>query len=113
MTMRLPSTEEAYQQAKPHLIGLLNEPRLKEWKYWAVIENAYPHDKIADIDHLLILTRESAVTEIGLPEFIELQSILVEVQNGYDCTTFNFPSMRSVFNVPHLHLYKLKKEYGG
>lgn len=109
MTMRLDETEMAYKEAV--LPGLHNETPLCEWGKWVLVDNAFPHDKIAEVDHLLVLKREAAIHDIDELEFMELWKIVNELQDDYDCVLFNLPSMRSVANIPHVHLYKLKAEY--
>lgn len=108
MSLRSPGMEKAYKEAS--LPGLLNETPLKVWKYWRVVEAAFPHDKIADVDHILLLNRKCEIEEIKPYEYSELLSIIQEIQNAYDCVLFNLPRMRSVWDIPHLHIYKLKRE---
>lgn len=92
--------------------SLLDEPPLMDFKYWKVITNAYPHDRIADAHDMLILKREcSKLWRINVFELIELRTILEALNYQYDTVTFNLASVQSVKTIPHFHLYQLKKMY--
>lgn len=113
MTMRLPETEKSYQEWKGSglLPGLHAEPVLFYWQYWRIVDNAAPHDRIAEEDKLVVLNRKSRLDELTYDEWRELFHIMMSLDNRFDATLFNFASMRSVEDIPHLHLYKLKPEF--
>ena len=114
MTMRLPKSEAIYQQAikDKTLIPLYDEDAVYDFKYWKIVENRFKHDKFATTNHMIVLKREAAgLKEIKPLEWLELMKIVIEVRNLYDSFMYNFPNMSSIKNIPHAHLYKVRKEY--
>lgn len=113
MTMRSAQGEDRYTQAKKDkdLKSILDEESLKDYRFWRIVVNRFPHDKIADVNHMIVCKRKTTIDKLQGFELLELFSIIHEVQNGYDCVLMNLPSMSSVPDIPHVHLYKLKTEY--
>lgn len=114
MTMRTEKAEAIYAQAKAEgsLRPLYDERLVKDFKYWRIVENRFPHDKIAEVNHLLVLKRECQdLSFIRLYEWHELFLVLWEIRKDYDNFVYNLPAMSSIKNIPHAHLYRLKKEY--
>ncbi len=114
MSMRTPEGEEKYRQAKMsnNLKLLYQEQPIKEFRYWRVVDNRFPHDKIAKVNHMIVLKREAeGLRHIYLMEWFELLKIIWFIRKDYDTFTYNLPSMSSVKNIPHAHLYKLKREF--
>jgi len=114
MTMRTKETEEEYQLAKKNgdIENLTEvEPKFK-WTYWNLISNKFPHDKINTNHDIIVLKRECDLWELTNYEIYELfREILPFLDKHYDYLKLNFESMRSVNNVPHLHVCCLKGEY--
>lgn len=114
VTMRLPADEEKYTQAKLNndLVPLFSEPPIKDYKYWRIVDNRFPHTRIADTNHMIVLKRECKSLMLIKPmEWVELLKIVVEVASDYDNFAYNLPSMSSVKTIPHAHLYKFKIGY--
>lgn len=114
MTMRTPGLEEKYQSAITwrKLKDLRKEKPIQDFKYWLIVENRFPHDKIAEVNHMIVLKREcSSLLRLWPREWRELFVIIWRNRDKYDTFTYNLPSMTSIKNIPHAHLYKLKKEF--
>ena len=84
---------------------------VKEFEYWVIIKNYFPHDAISEVNHLLITKRVtpllwSNLTEDEIAEYWEIKEY---VRESYDCLMENFPSIQSVPKHFHLHLMVLKK----
>ena len=88
----------------------LNElPVVKEFKHFLIVDNEFPHDKLADRHHLLIPKRRVANWyELGWREYRELTRIHWELGQEYDCIKLNYPSLLTVHDWVHFHLYNLK-----
>lgn len=114
MTMRTPKIEEEYRMAKElgNLIKLYDEEPVLDFKYWVIVKNRFIHDKLAKLNHMVVLRRECPdLRHIKVFEWVELLYIIWQIRDDYHTFNFNFPAMSSVTNIPHAHLYKLKKEY--
>ncbi len=113
MTKRLAADEAAYKIAitSGTLVPLHLEVPIYDFHYWKIIENRFPHSKIANENHLLVLKRECAITHILPAEWAEFLEIMQQISHLYDNITYNLPGMSSVKNVVHYHLYRLKPEY--
>lgn len=112
--MRLPDDEQKYTQAKKDntLVPLFSEPPIKDFKYWRIVDNRFPHTRIADTNHMIVLKRECAtLRHIKLFEWAELLQVVWQVRDDYDSFAYNLPSMSSVKTIPHAHLYRLKVGY--
>ena len=113
MTKRLEADETAYKTAKAtsNLIPLYLEEPIADYRYWKIIENRFPHSKIADENHLLVLKRECTLEHIKPAEWMEFRRILQEIGASYDNVVYNLPGMSSIKSIVHCHLYRLKAEY--
>lgn len=117
MSMRTPETEQKYREARAAgtLIGLENEPDAPGtplFTYWRVVENKFPHDRHHTKHLLVILKRKCRFDELSLAELQELwHSVIFWADDKFDYIKFNFASVRTVPNIPHLHLLTLKGEY--
>lgn len=87
---------------------LLDEPRLKEWKHWALIHNEFPYSAAFKIHHLLIPKRVASDKDLTIAEKAELNNILVELSDSYDCLLVNFKSKQSIHSHFHVHLLTYK-----
>ncbi len=110
-SLRTRATEATYQQAKQDktLRPLEEEPRLKEWKYWFLIENRFPYDDVFETSHMLVISREvGAIYDLTLMENHELLQIRRTLKENYDAIMDNLPHKRSVATRYHIHLVKFK-----
>lgn len=87
---------------------LHEEPRLKEWEHWALIENAYPYTITFKTNHMLIPKREVEKKDLNSAELAELEKVLDELSSEYDCQMTNFPSKQSRKNHFHIHMLTYK-----
>ena len=114
MSLRTDATEADYTKAKQDgtLKPLVDEEALREWKYWKLIKNRFPHDRHHVESDLLVL-KEQGLTFFTLTadQYAELRLIYTEIYKEYDYMKINFPSVISVPEFVHVHLLKLKEEY--
>ena len=114
MTMRSKELEKKYQAdiKAGKLTRIYDETPIKDYKYWRIVENGYPHNRIAEVNHMIVLKRECAsLRHLKMHEWYELFAIVWWVKDQYDVFSYNLPAMSSVKNIPHAHLYKLKGTY--
>lgn len=113
--MRTAELEAKYQNDK--LTGkakhLNDEPALKEWKYWRLVNNRYPYDKIMDeTHHMIVLKRDVHVFSISSEELHELWfEIFPWADDHYHVSNINFDALRSISSTPHIHILNIKEEY--
>lgn len=93
-------------------ISLLDEPTIREWQFWVIIDNAFPYDYAFKVHHMLLPKREVTERNISEEESKELLQIYEEISDSYDCRLINFTKKQSVKNHFHVHLliYKDKRE---
>lgn len=91
---------------------LLKEERLMEWKYWALIENEFPYSAAFKTHHMLIPKRIVDDKNLSIDERIEMDSVLNELSETYDCVLVNFRKKQSIRDHFHMHLlcYKDKRK---
>ncbi len=91
---------------------LLEEDRLKEWKYWALIENEFPYSAAFKTHHMLIPKRVVDDKNLSIDERIEMDAVLNELSEKYDCVLVNFRKKQSIRDHFHMHLlcYKDKRK---
>ena len=113
MTMRSWPGELTYQKAieQKKLTKISQETPIRDYKHWRIVKNGFPHDKIAQENHMLVLKREATLITIKLTEVIEFFKIIGEISQDYDVVLYNLPNMSSVKDIPHCHLYRLLPEF--
>lgn len=87
---------------------LVEEDRLKEWKYWALIENEFPYSAAFKTHHMLIPKRVVAEKDLSDAEQTEMRDVLEELATDYDCVLVNFTRQQSIRHHFHLHLLEYK-----
>ena len=110
-SLRTRATEATYQQAKQDktLRPLEDEPRLKEWKYWFLIENRFPYDDVFETSHMLVIKGPAQeVYDLTISESHELLQIRKTLKEDYDAIMDNLPHRRSVPTRYHVHIVKFK-----
>lgn len=111
-SMRTLELETKYQEDKQNgkTKDLLDEPAIKEWNGWRLIENAYPYDLIFKKHHMLIPTNEA--TQASRLHSSGLHRILKNLSSDYDLWFVNMPHRRSIKGLFHIHLvsYKDRRE---
>jgi hypothetical protein len=114
VTLRTYKDEIKYTAAKLNgeLIPLHKEPRLREWKHWAIIDNAFPYSAVFKTHHLLLPKRVTTEDGLTAAERKELPLILKELNNegAYDCMMSNFTKKQSILQHYHMHLLSFKEK---
>ncbi len=87
---------------------LLEEERLAEWQHWALIENEFPYSSAFKVHHLLIPKRVACKTELKKHELAELDAILDELSEKYDCHLVNYVNKQSIRSHYHVHMLVYK-----
>lgn len=120
--MKLPDSfrsdrmEREYQEAKKHgkLVGIENEPRLYDGKYWFVILNSYAWDDITDHYHLVLVLKRKVSSEADLTaNEIKEKAYIWEDQYSKDYSHLVLGSTyyRSIKDHIHYHMIKQKARY--
>ena len=91
--------------------SLCRETSLKSFKYWKIIENDFPYDRIADKHHMLVTIRHTAENNLNGNESAELS----EIKEGYINESMEYDyimeAVQSKKTIPghfHLNLIRLK-----
>lgn len=106
VSLRRPVDERRYRAARSTRTTdpmLLSEPRIMEWNYWALIDNAYPYSGAFKVHHMLIPKREVSREEITAEEWQELEMIITELGDIYDCRMVNYANKQSIKSHFHMH----------
>lgn len=105
MSLRRPEDERRYiYYRKAGLTKpLVNEPRMKEWQYWALIHNEFPYSSAFKVSHMLIPKRVATRDELTQAELKELDQVITELSQDYDCYMVNFVSKQSIKYHYHVH----------
>lgn len=112
LTLRHPATQRQYELAinRGHLKDLRDEEQIIGFRYFKIINNRFPHDRVAATHHLLVPRRKfNHWTMMNRHERKEFKKIDIYLSQHYDCIKLNYPSVISVPDVIHWHLYVLKK----
>ncbi|MBI4034438.1 dihydrofolate reductase family protein [Candidatus Saccharibacteria bacterium] len=110
-TMRLAKDEARYRaRLKAGNVHRLEElPALKEFKYFKIVDNEYPHTRIAVRHHMLVPKRVvDHWTKLNQQEWREFQQIDKYLSKKYDCIKLNYPSYITMSYIVHWHLYNLR-----
>lgn len=110
-SLRTPRVEREYAQWKKTAgrVDLRKELPIKDFKHFKIIEAAFPHNRIADTHHLLIPKRKFRDWKrMRWYERREFKKIDAYTSVEYDCIKLNYPSMITVPELVHWHLYILK-----
>lgn len=86
---------------------------VKEFKNWVILENKFPYDRVATVNHIIVTKREvvsdwSLLTQEEREEFEKIKADYL--MNKYDALLENFPSAQTMPGHFHLHLLILKRE---
>lgn len=98
----------AKTKKKRKVRSLLLEPRLREWNNWILIDNDFPYSAAFKIHHMLIPKREVSKSDLKLAEIKELENIIDELSQEYDCKLVNFKKKQSIKHHYHIHLLTYK-----
>jgi diadenosine tetraphosphate (Ap4A) HIT family hydrolase len=115
-TLRAPETWQKYQDAIANGTlekgcVLCDKTPVVEFKFWKIIMNDFPYDRIAEVHHMLVPIRH--VTEEGLSKE-EHQELLrlkkSELNREYQYLLEATPSTKSIPGHFHIHLIVKKEE---
>ncbi len=84
------------------------ERLVTEYEHWAIIENYFPYDKIAQVSHLLI-TKRVVTFDWDLltqEEKDELVMIKKDISQKYSFLIENLPSIQTAPKHFHLHILR-------
>jgi hypothetical protein len=113
--LRTPETLKVYRARRQKLgdslakVDLTKLPFIRAWKYWVLVENEFPYDKIAKKHDLLVATRHFVHdAELDILEREELFAIKAEFAESkeYDSLLENLSHNRTVPWQYHLHCIK-------
>lgn len=106
--LRLNKTEKRYQRDRiaGRTRSLWDVKPIREFKYFKVIPNNYPHDRLARVNNILIpIRRVEDWRDLNWRERREFRKLHDIFSVQYDSIKLNYPSMLSVRNIVHWHLY--------
>jgi diadenosine tetraphosphate (Ap4A) HIT family hydrolase len=113
---RTKETHELYEEHKKdgHLergCPLCATEAIEQFKYWKIITNKFPYDRVSEVHHMMVPNRH--VTEYELTK--EEKAELLEIKHAYinDTYIFMLEAMQRHKSIPahfHLHLIIPKEE---
>lgn len=91
--------------------ALCERESIKEFKFWRVIENQFPYDRIAEIHHMIIPKRHASDPDLSKEEKDEFE----DIKKGYIDDTYEYliESCHKNKTIPghaHIHLITVKDE---
>lgn len=114
VSLRTHKDEANYLRAKKAGIArkpLYKETPIKTWNNWVLINNEFPYNAVFDTHHMLVPKRCSVPKEKLLKEERnELEDILDELSEVYDCYMVNYPKKQSIKTHYHIHLLIYKTD---
>lgn len=91
--------------------GLCKEKLIKEFKYWKIIKNRFPWDRIAKINHIVIPKRHVVYKKLNKKEKKELETIKMGyIEKKYELLAEATNRKKSIPGHFHIHLIILKKQ---
>lgn len=82
---------------------------INKYKYWILVENKFPYDKISEYHHLLATIREvEEFEDLKKEEITELKNIFRKLEKNYSYISLNVRQKRSIRKHFHFHLIKIK-----
>lgn len=114
ITFRTKKTHERYikerKLRKDIECPLCNKEVIKAFKYWKIIENRFPYDRVAKKHHMIIPIRhaiEDVLTKKEMDELREIKKTFIK-DSDYAYIMETTPKTQSVPGHFHLHLITLK-----
>ncbi len=106
MLLRTDEMEDKYRdyraQMKDVACFLCTAKPLKEFKYWKILLNNFPYDKIAETHHMIMPLRHVIDREITKEEWQEL----LDIRAGYIEENYDFILDAVTKSIPlHFHLH--------
>lgn len=101
--------EEFVKTNSSESFNLADETVVQEFEHWTIIENRFPYDNMAHVNHLLV-SKKPLQSAHAAPNNIkeEFESIIESLVNEefYDARIENFPQVTTVKTQYHIHLVK-------
>lgn len=84
---------------------LCEKQAIEHFGFWKIVENSFPYDLIAKINHILVPVRHTGEFELDESEKEELQLIKKDfLSKKYDYLLENLPKNQSIPEHFHMHL---------
>ncbi len=112
VSLRTHRDEANYLRAKRKGLAkkpLSQEKPLKSWDNWLLIANEFPYSAAFSVHHMLIPKHKKSSKELTQKEKMELEDVLDELSERYDCFLVNFKSKQSITDHFHVHLLTYKE----
>ena len=107
-TLRTKEAEEKYnnyvKENKSDICPLCERESIKVFKYWKVIKNIFPYDKIAEIHHMIVPFRHVTENELSSQELNEFK----EIKQKYLYPEYEYlieSSMKKKSIPEHFHIH--------
>ena len=90
--------------------NLCNETKsIKEFKYWRIINNIFPWDRIAKINHMIVSKRHATHKELNTAEKKELEAVKYGyIEKNYEIIVDVVNRNKTIPGHFHTHLITLK-----
>ncbi len=101
--------EEFLKQGGSGVCYLCKAKPVKEYKYWKIVENEFPYDEVADINHIVTIKKhkkEEAYTKAEIQEYKKVKEYL---HKTYNTIMENTNGMKSIPEHQHFHLLRIKE----
>jgi|GEM_PF-851375 len=82
---------------------------IKSFKYWKIIENEFPYDKISDTHHMITIKKHKKEDDLTAKEKEEFKKVKKYIHKNYDMIFENTVRTKSIPNHHHLHMIELKE----
>lgn len=111
MTRYMQIDEE--RKAKNIVFDPYENPKIKEFTHWAIVNNDFPYDAVATTSHMIFTKRSipfdwKLLTKEEKEEFEHLKETYLK--DNYDVVYENLPKGQTIPGHFHLHLLVLKRE---
>ena len=110
-TKEMTDAYHAYQAAQPaDVCHLCDTPALQTFKFWKVIPDKFPYDRIAQKHDLLVPLRHVQEGELRTEERQEFYALKTDYLNShYEILIETAPHLKSVPAHHHVHLIVIKE----
>ncbi len=114
MTLRTEHTQRRYDDFRTRKVAgdcyLCRGETVREYRYWRILENEYPYDRIADTHHIVALKRHAPEHEMTAEERTEYERVRRDLHTRYDMLFENTVRKKSIPGHHHLHAITLRTE---
>lgn len=113
VSLRTHRDEASYLKAKRGGVDkspLRKEHAIKAWQHWKLIHNEFPYSAAFKVHHMLVPYREVRQKDLNVSERRELDQIIKQLEDSYDCMLINFEKKQSIKRHFHIHLLAYKDD---